>query len=171
MARSDFSDEERELSLRVREIVDLAGSAAELGRRAGISAITVRDYANGRAVPTAVRLAKLAAAGGVSIEWLATGRGPKNYTLTGDEGPAAGLDRALMARVVDCIAKVYKAERVALSDLELGSLSAEKYVELARAKPTNLDEILVLIRMLREQLRAQLRTAAPGDDKRQVSGS
>jgi len=166
----ELDPDEARLIERLKDVLSARGAAAAIAEKTGIAASTVRSYVRQGSIPTALKLAAIAEAAGVSLEWLATGRGPKSYTLTGEDGPAPGLDRELMARVVDCIAKLYKAERIALSDLDLGKLSAEKYVELAKAKPGNLDEILVLIRMLREQLRTQLRAAPPGDDKRQVSG-
>lgn len=62
-----------ELKDRIREIV--AGEAvAAFARRCGITESLVRKYLGG-SQPSAENLVLLASAGGVSVEWLATGRG------------------------------------------------------------------------------------------------
>jgi phage repressor protein C with HTH and peptisase S24 domain len=51
------------------------GSAAELARRSGLSRRTIGAYTSGETDPKRGDLLKLAGAGEVSLEWLATGKG------------------------------------------------------------------------------------------------
>jgi phage repressor protein C with HTH and peptisase S24 domain len=57
---------------RIERLAEEAGSLAELARRAGISRRMVDRYRHG-SVPSSDNLVALANAGGVSLQWLATG--------------------------------------------------------------------------------------------------
>jgi transcriptional regulator with XRE-family HTH domain len=59
---------------RLRQLVRAAGSVAEIERLAGLKASTLKTYLQG-SEPTRPILIKLAAAGRVSVNWLATGQG------------------------------------------------------------------------------------------------
>ncbi len=61
---------------RMLETAKLAGNASRLAAACGISRRAVGDYLSGKAEPTRPRLVAMAKAGGVSVEWLATGEGP-----------------------------------------------------------------------------------------------
>jgi transcriptional regulator with XRE-family HTH domain len=66
---------ESHLSDRIKEVVGDASQAA-FARKCGVSESVFRKYLAG-AMPSADRLVAIADAGGVTVEWLATGREPK----------------------------------------------------------------------------------------------
>lgn len=61
---------------RLELLVKTVGSATVLAKLAGISRRTLSLYLAGKVDPTRRRLINLAKAGGVHVEWLATGWGP-----------------------------------------------------------------------------------------------
>jgi len=73
--RFRFSEAESELPGRIKECLS-STSVADFARRCGIGESLIRKYIAG-SMPSAINLARIAAAAGVSIEWLATGLGPK----------------------------------------------------------------------------------------------
>jgi len=62
---------------RMKELIRGVGSAEKLARLTGMSARVIGQYASGKSDPTRRKLIALAEAGGVLVEWLATGKGPK----------------------------------------------------------------------------------------------
>ncbi len=64
------------LAGRIKKCADLAGNGDELARKTGIPRRTLETYLSGNAEPKASRLAAIARAGGVTVDWLATGEGP-----------------------------------------------------------------------------------------------
>jgi len=61
---------------RVRSVIG-DGSVRRFARRAGIGATTLQNIVDG-ARPTVDKLVAIARAGGVSVDWLATGEGPRD---------------------------------------------------------------------------------------------
>jgi transcriptional regulator with XRE-family HTH domain len=61
---------------RMKDIIDSSGSIYALAKRAGTAPNTIRRYLT-NSEPTRPMLIAIAKASGVSLEWLATGRGPK----------------------------------------------------------------------------------------------
>lgn len=59
-------------------------SVRGFARRAGVSDTFLRQCLSGNTEPTRPKLAALAAAGAVSVEWLATGRDPGEHALAAD---------------------------------------------------------------------------------------
>ena len=59
---------------RIRLLGERVGSANQLAKQAGISRRILGDYLSGKSDPSREKLLALADAGGVSVEWLATGR-------------------------------------------------------------------------------------------------
>lgn len=59
---------------RINVLIDRMGGAAPLARASGLSEGVIAKYRRGESDPSRMRLVALAAAGGVSVEWLATGR-------------------------------------------------------------------------------------------------
>jgi len=64
-------------------------SQAELARRMFISQPSVADWESGRKAPHTKNLARLATLLGVSVEWLATGRGEKLPASSGSQETSA----------------------------------------------------------------------------------
>lgn len=64
-----------EFRLRLRLIMQQFGSVADLARAVGVSDNAIYKWVSGRGQPGMMSLVNLAKAAGVSVEWLATGRG------------------------------------------------------------------------------------------------
>ncbi|WP_084540105.1 helix-turn-helix domain-containing protein [Azorhizobium doebereinerae] len=178
-----------ELAARIRECARMVGGGEELSRRTGIPRRTLENYLTGRE-PQASRLAAIADAAGVSLDWLIRDKGPKIVpTLLPSQAsgsdvlidPTAGnggflahalstpsgIDEELMGRITDAIARLYKDEKVGLAAIDLGRLSGRKYAEITSATD-DAQERLAMIKLVVTQLRADLRSAAeaPGSGKR-----
>lgn len=76
---------------RINVLIERAGGAAPLARASGLSEGVIAKYRRGESDPSRARLVALAAAGGVSVEWLATGRraAPSDPATAQAEEPAA----------------------------------------------------------------------------------
>lgn len=72
-----------EFQARVAEIIEMVGGENPFAARSGLSRSMVEKYKKG-SEPTRSSLVSMAEAAGVSVEWLATGKGPKT---TDEEGP------------------------------------------------------------------------------------
>lgn len=66
---------------RLQKVVDLVGSTAELSRRTSIAPSTIKAYIDEVNDPTRKKLIEICQAADVSIEWLATGKGPMTTPL------------------------------------------------------------------------------------------
>lgn len=75
----------RTFGLRITELVGEDGARA-FARRSGVSDKSIREYMSGDTDPSLTALRRIAATGGVRIEWLITGEGEK---LTHDGNGAA----------------------------------------------------------------------------------
>ena len=65
------------IGTRIAEIVETVGGNSALARLAEVSESVVRKWTAGASEPTAGNLVAVARAGGVTVEWLATGDGAK----------------------------------------------------------------------------------------------
>jgi phage repressor protein C with HTH and peptisase S24 domain len=70
------SETKADLASRIRKCADLVGSGDALAQKAAIPRRTLETYLAGKAEPKAGRIAAIAKAAGVNLEWLATGEGP-----------------------------------------------------------------------------------------------
>ena len=77
--RTDFSD-------RLRWLLDQYDTRVEAGLIAGVSPEHLPAYLAGRAKPRFQAVAKLAAAKNVSLDWLATGNGPRDLSEVEPDG-------------------------------------------------------------------------------------
>ncbi len=77
--RSDFAD-------RLRWLLDQFATRAEAGRIAGVTPEHLPSYLKGGASPRFEAVARLAAAKNVSLDWLATGEGPRSSADAEPEG-------------------------------------------------------------------------------------
>ncbi|RJP17215.1 MAG: helix-turn-helix transcriptional regulator [Deltaproteobacteria bacterium] len=80
---------------RMKEVVEMVGSAEKLAKLSGISSRGIGKYLAGETDPSRVRLVAIARATGVSIKWLATGEGPK----TSAELDSASIPEKTLARL------------------------------------------------------------------------
>ncbi len=62
---------------RMVEVVDMFKTIAGFARMCGMSDTAIHQYMQGKSLPTADKLVRIADAAGVNVEWLAAGRGPK----------------------------------------------------------------------------------------------
>ena len=70
------------IGYRIKESREKKGvSQGELARRLGVSQPTISDWENGKTDPAVENMRTLAVELDVWFEWLATGRGAKNYVL------------------------------------------------------------------------------------------
>ncbi len=93
---SDRSSEEIPFPERLKEVIGLQ-SLRSFSRTAGVSEGSLRQYLAGKHEPTRPALVGLARAGGVLVEWLATGAGPKTDQDYPSAGPTAENLRELQA--------------------------------------------------------------------------
>ncbi len=74
--RSIRAEESNAVAARIQEVIG-AEAGAEFARRSGIPEATLRSYVNDGRMPPLDRAKAIADAGGVLVDWLATGRSPK----------------------------------------------------------------------------------------------
>lgn len=94
---------------RLRELVG-GSSIRGFARKAGVSDTFLRQCLAGRTEPTRTKLMRLAAAGGRSLEWLATGLepAPASADAAGLRDHAEGLDTELLQTVVETVEEVLR---------------------------------------------------------------
>jgi len=61
---------------RITQLIGIAGGNSEFARKCGVSESVVRKWRNGESDPSRKRLMIIAGVMGVSLEWLASGKGP-----------------------------------------------------------------------------------------------
>jgi len=80
---------DEEFRRRLRLIMQQFGSVADLARSVGVSDNAIYKWVSGRGQPGMISLVNLAKAAGVSVEWLATGRGTPAKGKPESPAPAA----------------------------------------------------------------------------------
>jgi transcriptional regulator with XRE-family HTH domain len=131
-------NEARELAKRIRDCIGDEPVAA-FARRCGFGESLLRKYINltSPAAPSAKNLARIAEAAGVSLDWLATGRGPKRRTEQPTDMP--DLSRSPYARRWEKIIALIEgieddaARAAALEELFARAQSAADMAELRQA--------------------------------------
>lgn len=71
------SDSGSAIGTRIAEVADALGSNSSLARLCNVSPSVIGKWASGESEPTTSNLVAVARAGGVTVEWLATGALPK----------------------------------------------------------------------------------------------
>ncbi len=91
---------------RLRRAISDVGSIQKLGEGAGVAPRTISGYLVGKGDPSRRRLVALADTAGVSVGWLATGRGEPSAdgaqsvaSPTGQNSPGAGSDFAVVPHI------------------------------------------------------------------------
>lgn len=106
--------------VRLEAIIRKCGGAASLARAAGLSDRVVGKWKSGESEPNVSRLVALARAAGVSVEWLATGRGSVDDQVLDDPGLYdEGLDAELVAQAAGELHVLAKEEGIELSAQEV----------------------------------------------------
>jgi phage repressor protein C with HTH and peptisase S24 domain len=88
---------DEEFRRRLRLIMQQFGSVADLARAVGVSDNAIYKWVSGRGQPSMMSLVNLSKAAGVSVEWLATGRGAPTRTrpeVHHGESADGGITRA-----------------------------------------------------------------------------
>jgi phage repressor protein C with HTH and peptisase S24 domain len=89
---------DEEFRRRLRLIMQQFGSVADLARAVGVSDNAIYKWVSGRGQPSMMSLVNLSKAAGVSVEWLATGRGAPTRVRTENHAAAEAVDGAAVAR-------------------------------------------------------------------------
>lgn len=133
---------ETELKDRLAEVIG-DESQASFGRRCGIGESLLRKYLAGTQ-PGADKLQALAEAGGVNIEWLVTGRGPKKGNLPSPGAPNA-YDLERLSRAIEAVQEGLQAVRRTLPPPKYAQLVMAAY-ELLAAPTTTSAQVIQFIR-------------------------
>lgn len=156
-----------ELASRIREAIGTE-SARSFAVRAGISDSTLRSILKGSS-PTLDSLVPIAKAANVSVDWLATGEGPRHRgDASRGASPApsfdaplgaplgAPLDGRLLGLCFEGIRATYRQANARVDDRFAGELAGRLYADVIAAMDgeTDLDAARVALRMgLRQLLR------------------
>lgn len=172
-----------DIASRLRSVrQELGYSQAKMAQALGISVGTVKATELGKNVPSGETLLKIAGLG-FNPGWILTGEGSMQMgepagaseQSSASAQPAgaqmASIDEEWMGRVVDAIARTYKAEHISLSPADLGRLAAQKYREMiaAAVDPADEDERAALMELLKARLRKELKAAAAAPATRKRS--
>lgn len=126
-------------SQRLREAMQ-GRSIREFASSASMSAGTLHNYLNDESLPTLDKLIALANTSDVSLNWLATGRGPRQRSMSGDDfaggsafvsAPAGsrsqGLNVALLKAVLECLELTEERMQINLSAQKKSSVAVSIY--------------------------------------------
>lgn len=135
---------------------------AEFAAKTGVSQRSVQGFEQGRGVPSGETLLKIAELG-VNPGWLLMETG--SMLLQGgavEEAAHYELDRELMGRVVDAIARLYRDLSISISPVDLGRLGAEKYEEIVAASGDQAER-MAMVKLMAVQLRKELLSGSSTD--------
>ncbi|MBI1207335.1 MAG: helix-turn-helix domain-containing protein [Azospirillum sp.] len=152
---------------RIETIISLLGSPMGLARGAGLSRRVIDNYRTGQSDPSRERLIALAEAAGVTVEWLATGKGPmhrpSHAAPPGHETSPAAIDAELLSRVIDGVSSVVCEAGQALTSNHQAETTARLYAEIVAAVPrADRSAREGALAMALAHLRRDIRTTAPG---------
>lgn len=133
-AESETTPEEAERLLAwLHHVVEKLGSRVQAARVAGITPQQLGRLLDGTSKsPSAITLARLAAASGVSLDDLLPAELPR-------------LDGELLGRIMQRVAKLYREAGIKLDELELGRLAAAECNVAAGATPAEWPTVLRLV--------------------------
>ena len=117
------------MGLRIREIrKGLGKNQEEFGRvLGGTSKSAVSSYEAGDSAPSPETLATIAEIGGVTLDWLITGKGEATPPFSADEGKGSALSASAIEK--DLVRVVIEAVEEGLGDLHL-ELKPDKKAQL-----------------------------------------
>jgi len=139
------------LGTRIEQLAQRAGAVETLAKRAGISRAVVYNYIAGKSVPSLERALVLARAGGVSIEWLATGEeiGGKDATFAGGavRKSAAAVNTGLLRVVLQGVEEGLALARRTMSPKKRAELVARLYEQYSDdPKRAEVGKVIALVR-------------------------
>lgn len=136
-------------------------NATAMAKHLGIGVNAWRTYEEGNGTPSWSTLLKLADLG-FSLDWILTGAGSMRTDAGNRDIP---IDRELMARVTDMIARTYKDLGATISPADLGRISIENYAEILRDAEDS-DDYEAQVLLAKNRLRRLLKEAPLGSGKR-----
>jgi transcriptional regulator with XRE-family HTH domain len=113
-----------EVGSRLREVEKSFKNRATVAAVCDVSKSTFQNWIEGRADPSFEGLARLSAATGISLDWLATGRGGKDVGTT---APAA-VDEDLLCEVIEAVEAVLEERHLTLVPAKKALLLADLYM-------------------------------------------
>lgn len=121
-------------SKRIKVLVERAGSAEKLAKKAGISARVIGKYLNGDSDPSRTRLIRLAKVAEVSLEWLATGSG--NMIIEAERlcSLSAKIDEGILEEVIEAIEEYLSEAQKCLAPGKKAQLAGALYEMYAEEK-------------------------------------
>ena len=160
-----------DLGERLRAVRERIGDTQKMmSSRLSLGPTTWQRLEAGANVPSGETLLTIASLG-INPTWVLTGQG--DMRLEQDQPPAQGqesagpaIDGELLGRINDVIMRTYKEMGVALAAIDLGRLAATHYARIAAASEDP-DERLIMVKMIRGDVRAAIQSAAaePGKGK------
>lgn len=137
-------------STRLREAMD-GRSIREFASSAQMSAGTLHNYLNDESLPTLDKLISLVNTANVSLNWLATGRGPVSFDDNSTElSSGVGGDQlsiAVLKEAIECIEQAISELGVSMSPEKKSSVTASLYdlFREQRDQPVNREKVFRLI--------------------------
>lgn len=137
---------ESDIGSRIASLIPEGESQNAFARRCGIGETTLRKYLDG-AQPSTDRLVAMADMAGVSIEWLAAGRGSRSRL--GDRGAdgAPLSDRARLATAVRAVEEGLDAIGKKMLPAKKAELICAAYDLLAEGSPQASAQIITFIKL------------------------
>ncbi|WP_303908670.1 helix-turn-helix domain-containing protein [Thiohalomonas denitrificans] len=119
---------------RIAAAADALGSRKNASAVARISSDTLRRWIAGEVSPSFDAIARLAVAAGVSLDWLATGIGPKVADAEPTEHQLGRVDRQRLYDVVETIEEVLTDRGLHLKPAKKAELILLVYEEIAESE-------------------------------------
>lgn len=164
----------RGLSERIRQLIDLQGSAAALAERCGFSPGAVRSWRDGHSDISRERCVTMARVLGISLPWLVAGEGPMvvvskdavrppapaegpTHNMVRAGGPSTGgLDSRLLAAALRLLQSYIGLVGGSLDPTARAELLTDLYGILACAEDAgHIDRLIIFHNALSDQLRRQ----------------
>lgn len=137
-------------STRLREAMS-GRSIREFASSAHMSAGTLHNYLNDESLPTLDKLISLANTANVSLNWLATGRGPVSFDESStDPSKGCGADQLsveVLKEAIECIEQAIRELNVSMSPAKKSLVTASLYdlFREQRDEPVNREKVFRLI--------------------------
>jgi len=129
----------KELGTRIGESAELLQSRTNAAQAMKVSVDSLQRYIRGTTEPTFGAIARLAAATGTSLEWLASGRGAR----FAEGKPVGAFDPALMQEVIEIVEQLLAEHRRVLPPTKKAELLVTLY-EMFKESATPVHRATVL---------------------------
>jgi len=143
------------LVLRIRELAEQMGKA-KFARAVNISATQLFRYLNGTNEPRVSILLRMAEAGGTSVEWLATGKGPRSGEL---HSVRSKIDTELLREIMLRLELLLEQENAVMGVRARAESIATIYLQLLHSEldaPKRQNLVPAFVETLRPMLRSDV---------------